>query len=224
MKPREHVPLSVSDTGHGMDAETKARIFEPFYTTKEVGKGTGLGLATVYGIVKQSDGFNWVESEKGKGATFEVYLPACRLPVSGKEKKTDQSVPGGSENILLVEDETGVRELASEFLKSGGYTVLEARDGAQALECADKHDGAIHVLLSDVVMPRLSSGDLAERLRTKRPDLRVVFMTGYAEFSGNGGSMPSQGHILPKPFSRVTLLEKIREVLGTVPGGQRIGV
>jgi signal transduction histidine kinase len=137
MSPGEYVLLAVSDTGHGMDAETKARIFEPFFTTKEVGKGTGLGLATVYGVVKQSGGFIWVDSAPGKGATFEIYLPRSAKPASSTEVEGIVGpFTGGKETIIVVEDEIGVRELASEFLRAGGYSVLEASDGAEALEIA----------------------------------------------------------------------------------------
>lgn len=222
MLPGDYVLLSVSDNGHGMDAATKAHIFEPFFTTKEVGKGTGLGLATVYGIVKQSGGFIWVDSEKGRGATFEIYLPSCRKPVSARDGITEaDSMPGGSETILLVEDETGVRELASEFLKSSGYKVLEAQDGAEGLRFAMNYPDQIHLLLTDMVMPRMNGVDLAEKLRRLRPNLRVILMTGYTEFSEKKGEKMAHGaSVLQKPFSRLTLLEKVRQVLGVSPGKQ----
>lgn len=215
MAPGEYVLLAVSDTGHGMDAETKAHIFEPFFTTKEVGKGTGLGLATVYGVVKQSGGFIWVESEKGKGATFEIYLPSCEKPVvDGADPTKSRPIPGGSETILLVEDETGVRELASEFLRAGGYEILEASDGEEALTCAVNHPGRIHLLLTDMVMPRISGMELAEQLRNSRPDVPVIFMTGYTEFAGkNNLKLSDEMKVLQKPFSRSILLERVREVL-----------
>jgi signal transduction histidine kinase len=219
MPPGEYILLCVSDTGHGMDAETKAHIFEPFFTTKEVGKGTGLGLATVYGVVKQSGGFIWVESTKGQGATFEIYLPSSRKSVLAEQERTKtKPMPGGSETILVVEDETGVRELTSEFLKAGGYTILEAANGTEALKIAANYPATIHVLLTDVVMPRMNGTDLAEQLRSARPDLRVVFVTGYSEFSGrNGEKMSAEVSLLQKPFSRATLLEKVREVLSVAP-------
>ena len=215
MAPGEYAKLSVSDTGHGMDAETKAHIFEPFFTTKGVGKGTGLGLATVYGIVKQSGGFIWVESTPGKGTTFDIYLPASRKAVAdGEQTREAKAVPGGKETILLVEDETGVRELASEFLKAGGYTVLEARDGTEALACVTNYSCTIDLLLTDMVRPRMSGAELAEKLWSIRPDLRVIFMTGYAEFSAkNGETMATDASVLQKPFSRRTLLERVREVI-----------
>lgn len=219
MTSGDYVLLSVSDTGHGMDAATRARIFEPFFTTKEVGKGTGLGLATVYGIVKQSGGFIWVESEKGKGTTFEIYLPCSRNPVTESEQHAQsRPVPRGTETILLVEDEHGVRELACEFLRGGGYTVLEARDGSEALKLAAAHPGAIHLLLTDMVMPKMSGTELANQLSRSRPDLRVAFMTGYAEFSGNNDErMSAEASVIQKPFSRFILLGKVREALGPAP-------
>lgn len=215
MAPGNYVLLSVSDTGHGMDSVTRAHIFEPFFTTKEIGKGTGLGLATVYGVVKQSGGFIWVESEKGKGATFEIYLPSCRqAALEEQEVAKKKAMPRGCETILLVEDETGVRELASEFLRAGGYKVLESNDGAEALTCANNYPDAIHLLLTDMVMPRMSGAELVEKLSNSRPELPVVFMTGYAEFSEkNGQKLTSETNLLQKPFSRMTLLEKVREAL-----------
>jgi signal transduction histidine kinase/CheY-like chemotaxis protein len=220
MSPGDYVLLAVSDTGHGMDAETKARIFEPFFTTKEFGKGTGLGLATVYGIVKQSGGFIWVESSPGTGATFEIYLPCSgKLAENGMEQAASISIPRGSETILLAEDETGVRELASEFLSSAGYTVLVAADGAEALNIAAKHPHPIHLLLTDMVMPRMGGAELAERLWKTRPETRAVFMTGYAEFpsKNNDEAFSIDVCVLQKPFTRLTLLEKIREAVRAAP-------
>jgi signal transduction histidine kinase/CheY-like chemotaxis protein len=219
MFPGEYVLLSVSDTGHGMSAETKAHIFEPFFTTKEVGKGTGLGLATVYGVVKQSGGFIWVESALGKGTTFEIYLPRSeKLPTREDSAKVDQ-VLGGSETILLVEDETAVRELASEFLKAGGYTILEAKEGAEALGIACSYEGNIDLLLTDMVMPRMSGTELAKTLWKSQSKLRVIFMTGYSEFLGkNGETISGELNVLQKPFSRTTLLEKVRQALSCIPG------
>jgi signal transduction histidine kinase/CheY-like chemotaxis protein len=214
-----YVLLAVSDTGHGMDADTKARIFEPFFTTKELGKGTGLGLATVYGIVKQSGGFIWVDSSPGAGATFEIYLPCSgKLAENGIEQTKPNSAPHGSETILLAEDETGVRELASEFLTSAGYTVLVAADGTQALELASRHSQPIDLLLTDMVMPRIGGLDLAERMSKARPEIRTIFMTGYAEFPlKNDDAFPIDACVLQKPFSRLTLLVKMREVLSAAP-------
>ena len=215
MQPGTYVLFSVSDTGHGMDPETKARIFEPFFTTKDLGKGTGLGLATVYGIVKQSGGFIWVESEKDAGTTFEIYLPAAaKSTVAASEPCVSKTIPLGTETVLVVEDELGVRELACAFLKSGGYSVLQAADSEEALRLAASFSGPIHLLLTDVVMPKQSGTELAKRLQASRNDLRVIFMTGYADFSArNLGSATSDSILLQKPFSKTSLLEKIREVL-----------
>ncbi len=218
MTAGSYVLLAVSDTGAGMDPETKARIFEPFFTTKEVGKGTGLGLATVYGIVKQSGGFIWVASEQGKGSTFEVYLAASNKVAETATMPTKQELPGGTETILVVEDEREVRELACEFLRSSGYNVLEASNGEEALRIEANHAEPIHLLLTDKVMPRMPGEELAKRMSLLRADLRIVFMTGYSEFSTNGNAGPaSEIHVIQKPFSRVSLLERLREVLTATP-------
>jgi len=215
MPPGTYVVLSVKDSGHGMDEETKAHIFEPFFTTKEVGKGTGLGLATVYGVVKQSGGFIWVESTPGEGTTFEIYLPPATEPLRAKEPQA--SVPAirlGTETILVVEDEAGVRELACQFLAKSGYAVLQATDGIEAIEVAAKHAGIIHLLLTDMVMPRMGGISLAERLRTLRPNTKVLFMSGYAEFSNNPPAEASlRKRVVQKPFSLSSLVGAVREVL-----------
>jgi signal transduction histidine kinase/ActR/RegA family two-component response regulator len=229
MPPGDYVLLSVSDNGHGMDADTRARIFEPFFTTKEIGKGTGLGLATVYGIVKQSGGFIWVESTLGQGATFEVYLPRSREMAPKSDEKSDSRViPGGDETILVVEDETDVRELASEFLKAGGYTVLEAGSGAEALKVATSAEQKIHLLLTDMVMPQMSGAELAERMRRDWPNLRILFMTGYSEYPASNEVETQFGsEVLQKPFSGTVLLEKVRHAIGAANGkelGEKRGV
>jgi len=226
MTAGKYVLLSISDTGHGMDPETKAHIFEPFFTTKEVGKGTGLGLATVYGIVKQSGGFIWVESSPGTGATFEIYFPQARGPACVMEKVSgSKAVPLGSETVLVVEDESGVRDLACQFLRSGGYTVLEAVDGVDALEISTRYSGTIHLLLSDMVMPRMGGAELTQRIRAARPATKVVLMSGYAEYSeANSGKESPQVPTIQKPFSLTSLAEKVREVLTEKPveeAGQR---
>jgi signal transduction histidine kinase/CheY-like chemotaxis protein len=215
MTAGHYVLLSVSDTGVGMTGETKAHVFEPFFTTKEVGKGTGLGLATVYGIVKQSGGFVWVDSAPGKGATFEIYLPQVTDTISEPETEAKPAViPRGSETILVVEDEPDVRELACEFLRISGYSVLEARNGLEALELLARHSGTIHLVLSDMVMPKMGGAHLAERLRTVRPHTKIVLMSGYSEyFAGPRDQNPSRALTLQKPFSRPSLVEKIREAL-----------
>jgi two-component system cell cycle sensor histidine kinase/response regulator CckA len=215
MTAGSYVLLSVSDTGHGMDEKTKAHIFEPFFTTKETGKGTGLGLATVYGVVKQSGGFIWVESAPGQGATFEIYLPVAKEALSEPEKAS--SVPtraAGKETILVVEDETGVRELACEFLKASGYAVLEAGDGVEALQLVAEYKGQIHLVLTDVVMPRMSGRELENRMKHARPGVKVLLMSGYSEhFQAPERNSEGESEILQKPFSMSSLAARIREVL-----------
>jgi two-component system, cell cycle sensor histidine kinase and response regulator CckA len=214
MLPGEYVRLTVADTGQGMDAATKARIFEPFFTTKEQGKGTGLGLATVYGVVKQSGGCIWVESEPGKGARFEVYLPIVH-------EAEEQTRPAGianacthrSETILIVEDEAEVRELAALFMKSAGYTVLTARDGVDALASVQSSKKQIDVVVTDVVMPNMRGPDLAKRLRSLRPDIKIIYMSGYLEYNGGSGEFLEDGFFLQKPFTRDTLSSKVMEAL-----------
>jgi signal transduction histidine kinase/ActR/RegA family two-component response regulator len=216
MTAGNYVLLSVSDTGQGMSPETKAHIFEPFFTTKEVGKGTGLGLATVYGVVKQSGGFVWVESTVGKGTTFEIYLPQ----VSGKAASSSDTeprltpIPRGTETVLVVEDESDVRDLTCEFLKVSGYSVLGASNGLEALELLARYSGTIHLVLTDVIMPRMGGTELSERLRIVRPSTKVLLMSGYSEYTG-GVKDPALAHIpiIQKPFSRPALVRKIREVL-----------
>lgn len=198
-----------------MDPDTKAHIFEPFFTTKEIGKGTGLGLATVYGVVKQSGGFIYVDSSPGNGATFEIYLPRADQPVhkSGSHLKA-ATVVGGSETILVVEDETGVRELACEFLRVSGYTVLSAQNGIEALEVCARHPEPIHLLLSDMVMPRMGGAELAAKVCELRRDTKILLMSGYSDYSGGTrGQLAPHTPILQKPFSRASLVEKVREAL-----------
>jgi signal transduction histidine kinase len=212
--PGEYVLLVVTDTGHGMDAETKSRIFEPFFTTKEQGKGTGLGLATVYGIVKQSGGCVWVESEPEKGARFEVYLP--RVDDAAESSACEEIVVTPvrrRKTVLVVEDEEGVRRLASEFLESAGYTVLTAKDGTEALAIAEQSDEPIHLLLTDVVMPKMRGPELAERLKGFRTRLRIVYMSGYLEYNRGNEDFLEEGFFLQKPFSRDTLVHKVGEAL-----------
>jgi len=219
MIPGKYALLSVSDTGHGMDEATKAHIFEPFFTTKEVGKGTGLGLATVYGVVKQSGGFIWVDSTPDVGTTFEIYLPqAAGKAISGDTEEKPAVIRGGSETVLVVEDEAGVRELACQFLRVKGYNVLEAKDGPEALAISRGHSGAMHLLLTDMVMPKMSGGDLAAQLKAERPQIRIVFMSGYSEFSrGDLGKAFPDVPVLQKPFSPASLVEIVRETLALAP-------
>src|SRR5229473_3534871 len=212
LKSGQYVQLVVTDTGHGMDAATKSRIFEPFFTTKDSGKGTGLGLATVYGVVRQSGGFIWVETSPGNGARFEIYLPRA---VEKEEALPYERVPArsrhGSETVLVVEDEDEVRSLASEFLRSAGYSVLTARDGVEALEVSDRLGGSIQLLLTDVVMPRMRGTELAQRLKACFPSLRVVYMSGYLEQDTCSGEILEKAIVLQKPFSRDTLIRQIGE-------------
>ncbi len=215
MTAGNYVRLSVTDTGHGMDEKTKAHIFEPFFTTKEVGKGTGLGLATVYGVVKQSGGYIWVESAPEKGATFEIYLPLASGPVMRVEADAKpSSTAGGHETVLVVEDEPDVRELACRFLRVKGYSVLEAKDGADAIEVAAAHKGTIQAVVTDMVMPRIGGADLIRALKSTRPEILVIFMTGYSEYlKGDLTDVFPGSLILQKPFSPASLVGIVREAL-----------
>jgi CheY-like chemotaxis protein len=213
MQSGQYIRLSVADTGEGMDAATQARIFEPFFTTKEQGKGTGLGLATVYGVVKQSGGCIWVESELGKGTRFEVYLPLVSeveepaLPAPATAKRTHRS-----EAVLIVEDEVEVRELAALFMKSAGYTVITAKDGRDALATIRSHQ-AIDVLITDVVMPNVRGPELAKQLKALRPSLRIIYMSGYLEYNTANDEFLEEGFFIQKPFTRDALVNKVSEAL-----------
>jgi len=225
VEPGPYVMLTVSDTGCGIDAATQARIFEPFFTTKEQGRGTGLGLATVYGVVKQSGGYIWVYSEVGHGTTFKVYLPQVTAPAEklapGKKVKGPEP---GTETILLVEDEESVRELVSEYLSARGYRVLEASDGVQALQIASAHKGDIQLLITDVVMPRLSGRELAARVSAGRPGLKVLYISGYTDDSiFRHGVLEGGMSFLQKPFNLKALAAKVREVLEGIPAGAMSG-
>lgn len=215
VEPGEYVMMAVSDTGCGMDVETQAHIFEPFFTTKEKGKGTGLGLATVYGIVKQSGGYIWVYSELGKGTTFKVYLPHVQASAEAMPSKMEPKMPQhGTETILLVEDEKGVRELAREYLEQAGYKVLEAENAQQALQISEKHQGSIDLLFTDVVMAGMSGRQLAEEMQKTRPDIRVLYMSGYTdEAIVNHGLLGREVSLLQKPFTLNSLALKVRETL-----------
>jgi CheY-like chemotaxis protein len=205
----------VIDTGTGMDAATQARIFEPFFTTKEFGKGTGLGLATVYGVVKQSEGWIWVDSTVGVGTTFEIFLPAVSEPdqEAATKERTGQDA-GGTETILVVDDEEGVREVATQYLSARGYLVMAAESGARALELASAHPGPIHVLLTDAVMPGMNGPALAGKLRGQRPETKVLYMSGYAEDTSLLEEANERGEgFLQKPFGLDTLAERLRELL-----------
>ena len=215
VKPGPHVMLAVADTGVGMLPETQAHIFEPFFTTKEQGKGTGLGLATVYGIVKQSGGSIWAYSEPGQGSVFKIYLPTVSEGPVAEQTKMEPVSSGGTETILVIEDEVGVRSFINLALESSGYTVLEADSAESALEICARHDGPIHLLLTDVVMPRMSGPRVAEQVAAVRPDIKVLYMSGYTDDSVvRHGVLTQEMPFIQKPLSPIALRNKIREVLG----------
>jgi CheY-like chemotaxis protein len=213
--PRDYVMLAVSDNGCGMDRETLSNIFEPFFTTKEQGKGTGLGLATVYGIVKQNDGVINVYSEPGEGTTFKIWLPRY----GGRTAHTVAEAPmksamGGPETVLLVEDESMLLKLAGNMLKELGYTVLIAGTPGEAIRLADEHAGDIHLLMTDVVMPEMNGPDLAKRLLSVYPNLKRLFMSGYmANAIAHHGVLEEGVHFIQKPFTMTDLASKVREAL-----------
>jgi PAS domain S-box-containing protein len=215
VQPGKYVLLAVSDTGTGMDAETQAHIFEPFFTTKEQGKGTGLGLATVYGVVKQSGGFIWVYSELGRGTAFKIYLPRVDEPAASiPAVHIPSSLARGTETVLLAEDEQDVREVTREFLESAGYTVLEAPGGDAALEISGAHSGAIDLLITDMIMPGISGQELARKMRALRDGIRVIYMSGYSEHAaGEAAKCDVAAVVLTKPFSRSVLLRTVRDIL-----------
>jgi two-component system cell cycle sensor histidine kinase/response regulator CckA len=217
--PGEYIMLAVSDTGIGMDAQTQAHIFEPFFTTKEKGKGTGLGLATVYGIIKQSGGYIWVYSEPGLGATFKVYLPRVERPSGEVGQGTAAESPAkGHETILLVEDEPALRAMVRNVLESKGYKVLEARHGEDALMVSELHRGPIDLLLTDVVMPGMSGRELAEHLVSADKNTKVLYMSGYTDDAiVHHGVLGSDMAFLQKPFSPDSVVRKVREVLDAPP-------
>jgi len=214
MHPGPYVKLTVVDTGIGMNAETQSRIFEPFFTTKDRGKGTGLGLAMVYGVVKQSSGFIWVDSEVGRGTTFDVYFPQVGEPITRDSKpRAAMAASSGSETILLVEDEEALRAATCEFLQSRGYTVLAAGDGAEAMRICEQHTGNIDVILTDLVMPGMDGVEVAKAVATRYPDIHVLYMSGYIDRSREE---PGAGAVLlQKPFDLTVLASKLRAVLET---------
>jgi two-component system, cell cycle sensor histidine kinase and response regulator CckA len=217
LNPGEYVMLAISDTGFGMDTETQSHIFEPFFTTKGP-KGTGLGLSTVYGIVKQSGGYIWVYSEVGKGTTFKIYFPRVaertETPAVVVPAEEAAAAEPGTETILLAEDEANLRYLARQFLEKQGYKVIEAADGAAAMQIAVAHEGVIHLLLTDVIMPGMNGRELAQRISEIRPQTKVLYMSGYTEnVIGHNGTLDAGVQLLQKPFTLRDLKNKVREIL-----------
>jgi signal transduction histidine kinase/ActR/RegA family two-component response regulator len=215
LSPGDYVELSVTDTGCGMDEETRSRIFEPFFTTKGPGKGTGLGLATVYGIVRQSGGAISVESEMDKGSTFRIFLPRESAPLDFiKESDTPVDKSRNFETVLVVEDEEIVRELVCDVLEDQGYRVLCAPDGIKALEVSSDYRGKIHLLVTDVIMPHMNGHELATRIASGRPDMKILYVSGYSDNDiGDQGVLDPRHQLLQKPFTPQTLARKIREVM-----------
>ncbi|HEY7544240.1 MAG TPA: ATP-binding protein, partial [Blastocatellia bacterium] len=219
MRPGPYVMMAVSDTGAGMDEETRQRIFEPFFTTKETGQGTGLGLSTVYGIIKQSGGDVGVYSEAGAGTTFKIYLPRVQDTGSLERRSGERiskfaGMPKGSETILVVEDDQPVRKLACQALRLSGYHVLEAANAGEALLICERHDGTIHLMLADVIMPQMSGRELAARLAPARPQMKALFMSGYTDNAVFFQSGLEEGvAFIQKPFTPNSLSRKVRKVL-----------
>jgi PAS domain S-box-containing protein len=212
-----YVVLSMTDTGIGMDSETKNRVFEPFFTTKAVGKGTGLGLATVYGIVKQSSGYIWVDSDLGRGSTFTVYLPSVAENVAemGATEPATAELPGGTETILLIEDEPGLRAAAREFLELKGYTVLEAGSGTEAVRLANDYRLPIQVILSDLVMPGMSGTEAVKEIKQRHANARVVYMSGYSDRALGPDVMADGAIFIQKPFSLDSLAQKLADCMSS---------
>src|SRR5262245_46209475 len=218
--PGRYVMFAVGDTGQGMDPATRARIFEPFFTTKEQGKGIGLGLATVYGIVKQNGGYIWVYSEVGHGTVFKVYLPPAETPSAAQGVTRGEDAGRkkyGWETVLLVEDEDAVRVLAREVLRRNGYVVLEARHGIDALRIAERHPDEIHLMITDLVMPHMSGSELAKRLSTARPGMKLLFMSGYTDHDVMHRDLTPGATFVQKPFTPEVLARKVRHVLDMEP-------
>jgi CheY-like chemotaxis protein len=215
VRPGAYVLLAVTDTGIGMDAATRQRVFEPFFTTKPKGVGTGLGLATVYGIVRQSNGHVCVYSEVGMGAVFRIYFPRAVQPAGHSvELPPPQKRLLGTETVLLVEDDDAVRSLAKAVLQTHGYQVLDAADAAAALKLCESHQGRIHLVLTDLIMPRMSGPQLAQQLEDLRPSVRVLFTSGYTmDTAGQHGMTLPSAHFIQKPYTTEGLIRKIREML-----------
>jgi two-component system cell cycle sensor histidine kinase/response regulator CckA len=214
--PGQYAMLAISDDGCGMEAAALDNIFEPFFTTKEMGKGTGLGLATVYGIVKQNNGFINVYSEKGKGSTFKVYLPRHESRKDATPEETEaELVPGSGETILVVEDEISVLRLADRMLTGLGYNILAAESPGEALTLVENHTDEIHLLITDVVLPDMNGRDLAEKIKASRPTMKILYMSGYtANVIAHRGILDRGVQFLPKPFSERELSVKVSNTLG----------
>jgi two-component system cell cycle sensor histidine kinase/response regulator CckA len=212
-KPGSYVMLAVADTGIGMDADTQAHIFEPFFTTKELGKGTGLGLSTVYGIVQQSGGAITVDSDPDAGSSFRIYLPRVTPQAVPQADRRRVPTAGGSETVLLVEDEAGLRDLIQETLEGGGYHVLAARDGTDALQVAATHEGPIHLMVTDVIMPGVTGPEAADEIKATRPGMEVLYISGYADDAVRRHSGLGKVALLEKPFASDSLLRKVRDLL-----------
>jgi CheY-like chemotaxis protein len=222
--PGEYVALVVRDTGVGMDSETRSRVFEPFFTTKEKGKGTGLGLATVYGIVKQSGGYIWVESEIGAGSVFQTLLRRVTQPADSRMVQEAFDFSSGGETILLVEDDPAVRRMAAEVLLSLGYRVLAAPSGADALRIAARHEGRLDLLLTDVVMPGMTGPELAIQFLSQFPHVRTLYISGYTDdVIERHGVRGRAVRVLQKPFTHESLSQTVREVLGPVAKASACG-
>jgi two-component system cell cycle sensor histidine kinase/response regulator CckA len=209
------IMLAITDTGIGMDESTRSQIFEPFYTTKDHDKGTGLGLATVYGIVKQNNGFIYVKSKPEEGSTFNVYFPMVEIPRENSQKlQTDPEKLKGNETIFLVEDDDEVREVTLSILNYYGYSVLTAKNGKEALHLYKEHDTNIDLLITDVIMPVMNGRELAEELKGKNPSLKVLFFSGHSDDSIVKQGVLDEGlEFIQKPFSHIDLAKKVREVL-----------
>jgi PAS domain S-box-containing protein len=213
-RPGPYVMLAVTDTGSGMDASTQARIFEPFFSTKEAGKGTGLGLSTVFGIVEQSEGFIWVDSEVGVGTTFKIYLPRMDAEAPLVQEEGPGPLLRGTETVLLVEDEASLREMLRETLEANGYSVLPARDGVEALQIAEAHAGPIQIMVTDVIMPGMSGPKIVELVARARPETKVLYVSGYSDdFVSRNGLIGPGRAFLSKPFGPEVLLRRVRDTL-----------
>jgi two-component system, cell cycle sensor histidine kinase and response regulator CckA len=209
-----HVMLAVSDTGEGIAPDVLPHIFEPFFTTKEVGRGTGLGLSTVYGIVKQSGGNVWVYSQPGRGSTFKIYLPRVDEPALVAAEPSQPAAESGAETVLLVEDEPALRDLIKIALSGHGFTVLAVGNPGDAITLCKKHTAPLHLLLTDVIMPGMDGLALAKQVRKERPEIKVLYMSGYAtNFIMHDGEVDPGTNFLEKPFHPRALLHKVREVL-----------